>query len=120
VLLGWVHVYYYRKDFKGLIDLVERYRSRVEALGDTRRQSLLLFWLGFSHFIGARFDTANSFLEKALALGEGLDDGVTPSRREDSRGPGVTGSGEDITRRIVPGQGMFNEIPCFHTKYYLI
>ncbi len=73
-ILNWIQVYYYRKDFRGLIALVERYRPRFEALGDTRRLSLLLFWLGFSHFFGMRCDTAGPLLERALALGEALGD----------------------------------------------
>ena len=69
-VLGWVRVFYYRKDFKGIVDLVERHRARVEALGDPRRLSLLLFWLGFSHMTAARFDAARPVLERALGLGE--------------------------------------------------
>ncbi len=74
VLLHWVRVHYYRKDFRGLISLVERYLPRVEALGDPRRLSLCLFWLGFSYFFGARLDTATPLLERALELGEALGD----------------------------------------------
>ena len=73
-LLGWVRVVYYRKDFKGIVDLVERYIDRVEALGDARRLSLLLFWLGFSHTFGARYGRARAFLDRALALGESVGD----------------------------------------------
>ncbi|MFQ5899736.1 MAG: AAA family ATPase, partial [Candidatus Methylomirabilia bacterium] len=73
-LLGWALVHYYRKDFKGLIPLVERHLPRVEALRDTRRLSLLLFWLGFSRFGACRVDTGRALLEKALALGEELAD----------------------------------------------
>jgi DNA-binding NtrC family response regulator/tetratricopeptide (TPR) repeat protein len=73
-LLAWAQVYYYRSDYTGLIALLERYRARVEALGDRRRLSLLLFWLGFSHVLAARCDVAKPLLEKALALGEALGD----------------------------------------------
>jgi len=72
VLLNWVRVHYYRKDFKSIITLVERYLPRVEALGDSRHLSLLLFWLGLSHAAGFRYDKARQLLEKALALGEKL------------------------------------------------
>ncbi len=73
-LLGWAQVYYYRSDYTGLIALLERYRARVEALGDARRLSRLLFWLGFSHFLGARCEVAKPLLEKARALGEAVGD----------------------------------------------
>jgi predicted ATPase len=74
VLLSWVRVYYYRKDFKGIIDLLERYLPRMEALGDTRHRSLVLFWLGFAYSAGTRFEKAKPLMEKALALGEALGD----------------------------------------------
>jgi class 3 adenylate cyclase len=74
VLLSWVRLYYYRKDFKGLIALVERYLPRVEALGPSRRLGLLLFWLGFSHTSAARAGVARPLLDRALALGESLGD----------------------------------------------
>ena len=74
VLLSSALVYYYRKDFKSLIDLLERYRTRVEALGDQRRLSLLLFWLGFALLSSDRLDTARALLERSLALGEALGD----------------------------------------------
>ncbi len=73
-LLGWAQVYYYRSDYTGLIALLERYRARVEALGDARRLSRLLFWLGFSHFLAARCEVARPLLEQALALGEAVGD----------------------------------------------
>ena len=72
--LSWVRVYYYQSNFRGLTDLVARYRSRFEALGDARRLSLLLFWEGFSHFHGARYEQARSVLERSLAIGESLGD----------------------------------------------
>ena len=74
LLLSWARVYYYQKDFKGLIALVERYLPRIEALGENRHLSLLLFWLGFSHCFGARFEIAKSLIERALAIGEALRD----------------------------------------------
>src|SRR5262249_29804093 len=36
--------------------------------------SLLLFWLGFAHIFGARAEAAQPLLDRALALGEALDD----------------------------------------------
>src|SRR5262249_12836827 len=46
----------------------------VEAGGQTRVLSLLLFWLGFAHIFGARAEVARPLLERALALGEALGD----------------------------------------------
>jgi class 3 adenylate cyclase len=73
VLLAWARAHYYRKDFTGLLAL-ERYLAAVEAGGQTRALSLLLFWLGFAHIFGARPEAARPLLNRALALGEALDD----------------------------------------------
>jgi len=74
VILNWVRVYYYRKDFKGLITLIDRYLSRIESLDDARRLSLLLFWLGYAHGFAARCQVAKPLLERSLALGESVRD----------------------------------------------
>lgn len=74
LVLQWARLYYYRKDFKGLIALLEPMVPRVEASGDRRRLALLLFWLGYSHSFGGRGETAQALLERSLALGEALGD----------------------------------------------
>lgn len=73
VLLAWCRAHYYRADFRGLIAL-ERYLPRVEALGDRRRLSLVLFWLGFANLLALHWDKARPLLERAQALGEALGD----------------------------------------------
>jgi tetratricopeptide (TPR) repeat protein len=73
-LLGLAQIRHYRGDHEGLIGLVERYRARVEAVGDVRRLSRLLFWAGFAHVHGARFDLARRLFDEALALGEAAGD----------------------------------------------
>lgn len=74
VLLSWARVYYYRKDFRGLIQTLQTHLKRIESLGDQRRLSLTLFWLGFSHYFGARYDIARAMLDRALELGRQQDD----------------------------------------------
>src|SRR5262249_50742410 len=74
VLLQWARVYYYQKDFKGLIAVVEHYWPRPTALDDRRRLSLLCFWLGFAYAFGGHCATAERLLEQALGLGEAIDD----------------------------------------------
>src|SRR5262249_25434183 len=73
VLLAWARAHYYLKDFTGLLAL-ERHLPAVEAGGQTRALSLLLFWLGFAHVFGARAEAARPLFERALALGEALGD----------------------------------------------
>jgi len=69
VLLDWARVLYYKKDFKRLIRVLEGHLERIEVLGDRRRLSLALFWLGFSHYFGARYDTSKALLHRSLELG---------------------------------------------------
>lgn len=74
VLLNWARVYYYRKDFRGLIHILEEHLTRIESLGDQRRLSLALFWLGFAHYFATRYDVSRTMLHKALELGRQQDD----------------------------------------------
>jgi hypothetical protein len=53
--VNWVRVYYYQGNLRGLHNLIARYRSRVEALGDTRPLSRLLFWEAASQYHAARY-----------------------------------------------------------------
>jgi class 3 adenylate cyclase/tetratricopeptide (TPR) repeat protein len=76
VLLSWVRVFFYRQKFKGLIVMVEKYLDRVEALGDKRRLSMLLFWLGHACNAGGHGRKAKDILEKAKALGEEIGDSM--------------------------------------------
>ncbi len=73
-VLGFAKVHYHRKDFRSLVALVDRHIGTVEAAGDRRRLSLLLFWLGFAHAMGARFETARTLLRRAHELGEATGD----------------------------------------------
>jgi transcriptional regulator with AAA-type ATPase domain/tetratricopeptide (TPR) repeat protein len=73
-LLGRVEVCFYRGDQKGVIALAERYRDRIEALGDPRRLSRLLSWQGVAHCMGAQFGSAKPLLERARALAESVGD----------------------------------------------
>ena len=74
VLLNVARVYYFRADFKSIIALVERYLPRVEALGDKKRLSRFLFETGYAHVFAARDEEGKVLLERALALGEEIED----------------------------------------------
>lgn len=74
VLMKMARVNYYRADFKNIIALVEPYLGRMEALGDKRRLSRLLFEVGYAHVFSAGGATGKDYLERALALGEELVD----------------------------------------------
>ncbi len=74
VLLDWVRVHYYRKDFRALVGLVERFLPRLEALGPTREAAFLHFWLGFSHTMAGRAALARAALDRADAMARALGD----------------------------------------------
>ena len=74
VLIKWARVFVYRADFAGLKSLLERYLSRIEALGDKRQLSLILSWLAQSHVYAGRGGIAKPLLERAHALAEEAGD----------------------------------------------
>jgi hypothetical protein len=74
ILLGWVRVHYYRKDFRRIIELIGGRVAAIDALGASRRRALSLFWLGFAHAMACGYEVAGPLLDEALALGETLGD----------------------------------------------
>ncbi len=74
ILTAWAQVHYYRRDFRGQVEFVERYLPRIEALGASRARALLLFWLGFGNAMRWRLSPARTYGEQALALAEALGD----------------------------------------------
>lgn len=74
IVLRWAHVHYYRRDFRGQAELVERYLPRIDALGASRLRALLLFWLGFAYAMRWRLEPARRHGEQALALAEAIGD----------------------------------------------
>ena len=56
--------------------MVEKYLPRIEALGDQRRLSRFLFETGYAHVFGARQDICRPLLERALEIGQEIDDEV--------------------------------------------
>jgi len=74
LLLKIARVYYFRVDFKSIIELVEEYLPRVEALNDRHRLARFLFETGYAHVFGARQNIGKPLLERALAIGEEIDD----------------------------------------------
>jgi tetratricopeptide (TPR) repeat protein len=74
VVLSWVRVYFYRSEFSSLIEMAEKYLSRVEALDDKRRLSLLLFELGHAYNAGAQGGRGRELLERSRSLAEEIED----------------------------------------------
>ena len=82
VLLNVSRVYYFRAQFKSIIELVDRYLPRIEALGDNKRLSRFLFETGYAHVFASRMEEGKALLERALALGRELDDEVAVAYAE--------------------------------------
>ncbi|HZP09694.1 ATP-binding protein [Methyloceanibacter sp.] len=61
-------------DFIGMRTFAEKYRTRIEAAGDSRELSRILAWLGEAYLNAARFDEAERVLDRARAIGEALED----------------------------------------------
>ncbi len=74
LLLKVARVNYYRTDLNDNIALADRYLARVESLGDGRRTSRFLFELGFASTLVGRPKDGRSMHERALAIGEEIDD----------------------------------------------
>ncbi len=67
-------VMYFQGKFSAIIDLVEPYLPRVEALGDKKRLSLFLFETGYAHVFASKVDEGRTLLDRARVLGEETGD----------------------------------------------
>jgi tetratricopeptide (TPR) repeat protein len=73
LFIKWGLVFYYRGDFKGLVDLLIAHVDLAESLNDKARLGMFYAWLGWGFFgIGKPID-AYAYLTKALAIGEEID-----------------------------------------------
>ena len=74
VVTKLARLFYYKGEFNNIIALVEPYLSRVAALGDKRKEFRCLFEVGYACMFSARGKHGKPLLEKALAIGEELED----------------------------------------------
>jgi len=74
VLIRQLEVICWDIAYSEMIDLAERHLSRIEALGNTRHVSRVFSWLGECYIVTAHFPEAKRSLERALAIGEELED----------------------------------------------
>jgi tetratricopeptide (TPR) repeat protein len=70
LLNKWSFVYYYRGDYKGLLDLLEAHRHIAESLADKKRLGMFFVWLGCALCHRERFQGSYKYLTKAFKLGE--------------------------------------------------
>jgi class 3 adenylate cyclase/tetratricopeptide (TPR) repeat protein len=74
LLLNIARVLYFQGEFYAVIDLVEPYLPRVEALGDKTRLSRFLFETGYAHVFASKVAEGRELLARARALGEETGD----------------------------------------------
>ena len=74
LLIKWSFVYYYRGDYKGLLDLLEVHRNMAESLADKARLGMFYAWLSCALWHRERFQDSYQYLTKALKLGEETED----------------------------------------------
>jgi len=74
VVLNWAQLFQMRADMKSMTAALEPYLTRFEALGDKRRLSSFLAWLGVSHVVAGRGAVSKPILERAKDLAEEIND----------------------------------------------
>ncbi len=73
LLIKWGLVFYYRGDFKGIVDLFIAHVNEAESLSDKARLGMFYAWLGWGFYgIGKPAD-GYAYLTKALGIGEEID-----------------------------------------------
>ena len=74
LLIKWSLVYYYRGDFRELVDLLSAHRNLAESLDDKARLGMFYAWYGFSFLFRDRCKDSYEYLHKALELGKEVKD----------------------------------------------
>jgi hypothetical protein len=70
LLIKWSQVYYYRGDYRGLLERLEAHMGLVESLPDKSRLGMFYGWLGCAKWHRELFQEAYQHLSTALQLGE--------------------------------------------------
>jgi class 3 adenylate cyclase len=73
LFIKWGLVFYYRGDFKGIVDLFAAHVDVAESLKDWARLGMFYAWLGWGFFGIGKPTDAYAYLTKALAIGEEID-----------------------------------------------
>lgn len=73
LFIKWGLVFYYRGDFKGMVDLLIAHVDLAESLNDKARLGMFYAWLGWGFFGIGKPTDAYAYLTKALGIGEELD-----------------------------------------------
>ncbi len=74
LLIRWAFVFYYRGDFRGLVDLLAAHVEMADSLADKALRGMFYGWLGFAMECRGRVTDSYKYLRRALALGEETGD----------------------------------------------
>ncbi len=74
VLIRWSLVFYYRGDFRGMVDLLSAHEDLAQSLHDKARLGMLYGWLGMGLECREKLEDAYQYLRKALKLGKEIGD----------------------------------------------
>ena len=82
ILLHLARILYFQYSYFAIIELVDNYLPRVEALGDKKRLSRFLFEGGYAHIFAAQAEPGQDLLHRARALGEESGDDLAVAYAE--------------------------------------
>jgi class 3 adenylate cyclase len=74
ILIKWAYVYYYRGDFKGLVELFRQNEQIAKSLNDKTKRGFFLAWLGMASWIRENLKESERYLREALELGQAAED----------------------------------------------
>jgi class 3 adenylate cyclase/tetratricopeptide (TPR) repeat protein len=70
LLIKWSLVFYYRGDFRELVDLFSAHEGVAESLDDKQRLGMFYTWLGMGLYCREKFRDSYQYLSEALKIGE--------------------------------------------------
>ncbi len=73
IVLEWSEVYYYRGNFRTLIDMLTKHEKQAEEFGNKSRLAMLFGWLGISLYAVGRIKESYRYLHQGLTLAEESD-----------------------------------------------
>jgi class 3 adenylate cyclase/tetratricopeptide (TPR) repeat protein len=73
LLIKWAYVFYYRGDFRGLVDLLSAHQDLAESLNDKAKLGMFYCRLAWGLHCRERFEDAHQYLCKSLEIGKEID-----------------------------------------------
>jgi len=74
ILIKWAYVFYYRGDFKSLVELFRQNERTANSLSDKAKRGFFLAWLGMAFWIRENLKESERYLREALELGQAAED----------------------------------------------